>query len=214
MKLHELYRLNEETHTIQEDVRSLNQLRGKDGEYFTGTVNVAGNVSLNGQKLERLPVRFGTVDGYFNCSNNRLSSLEGAPSSVSSHFNCSWNRLTSLEGAPSSVGGNFGCGNNRLTSLESAPGAVGGHFYCGKNRLTTLVGVHKILKRIGGELFLAGNEIASGGIGLILVEGLTEIYTDQPAFKIINKYLGQGNKGVLRCQEALHEAGLEEFAKL
>ncbi len=112
------------------------------------------------------------------------------------------------------VGRDFYCYNNLLTSLEGAPGSVGRDFYCNGNRLTTLVGAHKILKRIGDELFLAGNEIVSGGIGLILVEGLTKIDADQPAFKIINKYLGQGMKGVLRCQEALHDAGYGEHARL
>ncbi len=171
MKLHELFRLDESAHTVQGDVTSLDQLRGGDGEYLDGTVNVAGRVDLAGMKLERLPVKFGTVGGYFDC------------------------------------------GGNRLTSLEGAPGSVGRDFYCNGNRLTTLVGAHKILKRIGDELFLAGNEIVSGGIGLILVEGLTKIDADQPAFKIINKYLGQGMKGVLRCQEALHDAGYGEYAK-
>ncbi len=173
MKLHELVRLNEETHTIQGNVdSSLNQLRGKDGEFLVGTVNVTGYVNLVGQKLQRLPVQFGAV------------------------------------------GRDFFCHKNWLTSLEGAPGSVGGDFYCYTNRLTSLVGVHRILRRIGGTLHIWGNPIASGGIGLILVEGLIKINADQPAFEIINRYLGQGNKGVLRCQEALHEAGLEEYAKL
>ncbi len=159
-------------HTIRGDVSSLDQLRGEDGAYLAGTVNVAGYVNLYGMKLERLPVRFGAVGG---------------------NFYCRWNRLTTLEGAPGTVGGNFGYGNNRLTSLR---------------------GVHQILRRIDGRMYMRGNEIVSGGIGLILVEGLAKIYADQPAFEIINGFLGQGNKGVLRCQEALHEAGYGEFAKL
>ena len=44
----------------------------------------------------------------FNCSNNKLISLEGAPKIVES-FNCSGNQLTSLEGAPEKVGGYFEC---------------------------------------------------------------------------------------------------------
>ncbi len=159
-------------HTIQGDVDELDQLRGKDGEYLAGTVNVAGDVFLNGQNLEQLPVRFGTVSGY------------------------------------------FGCHNNRLTSLEGAPGSVGWDFYCSYNRLTSLVGVHRILRRIDGGLYLWGDEIVSGGIGLLLVEGITGINANLPAFEIINKYLGQGMRGVLLCQEALHETGFGEFARL
>ncbi len=180
-------------HTIQGDVTSLDDLRYGNGEFLSGTVNVAGRVYLYGMKLERLPVKFGTVGGYFGCHNNRLTSLEGAPGSVGGYFDCGWNRLTSLEGAPGSIGGNFSCSYNRLTSL---------------------VGVHRILKRVGGELFIRNNSIVSGGIGLVLVERLTKIDADQPAFEIIEKYLGQGNKGLLRCQEALHDAGFGEFAKL
>ncbi len=180
-------------HMIRGNVITPDDLRGEDGEYFAGSVNVAGDVHLSGLGLERLPVKFGTVSGYFHCSNNLLTSLEGAPGTVGRHFSCS---------------------NNRLTSLEGAPGAVGGDFYYSKNRLTSLVGAHKILRRVGGILYIWNNPITSGGIGLVLVEGLTGIDTDHPAFEIIRKYLGQGNKGLLRCQEALHEAGFGEFAQL
>ncbi len=215
MKLHELVQLNEGVaRTVQGGMTSLDQLRGADGEYLVGTVNVTGYVSLSDMGLERLPVRFGTVGGSFYCGENRLTSLEGVPSSVGRDFYCSTNRLTSLEGAPSSVGRDFYCSTNRLTSLEGAPGSVGRDFYCSSNRLTTLVGVHKILKRIGGELFIRNNSIKTGGIGLILVEGLTKIDAEHPAFKIINGFLGQGNRGILRCQEVLHEANLGKFARI
>ncbi len=159
-------------HTILDSVTRLGQLRYEDGEYLDGTVNVSGGVRLYDLGLERLPVKFGTVGGYFDC------------------------------------------GGNRLTSLEGAPGSVGRNFYCSDNRLTSLVGVHRILRRIDDNLSLWNNPIESGGIGLVLVEGLTEIYANHPAFGIINKYLGQGNKGLLRCQEELHEAGFGEFARL
>ncbi len=163
-----------------ESVNSLNSLKGPDGRYLTGTVDVAGfvnlqfNVRFNDRfdRFDRFPVQFGTVGGHFWCSDNRLTSLEGAPSTV------------------------------------------GRYFYCNNNRLTSLVGVHRILRRVGGMLFIGGNPITSGGIGLILVEGLKKIDTKQPAFGIINGFLGQGNRGLLRCQEALHDAGFGEFAQL
>ncbi len=163
--------LSEEICTISH-VDSLDDLRGPDGRYLAGTVNVTGIVNLYNMKLEQFPVRFGTV------------------------------------------GGHFYCGKNRLTSLEGAPGSVGGYFGCHNNLLTSLVGVHRILRRVDGSLHIWGNKIKSGGIGLVLVEGLTKIDADQPAFKIINKYLGQGKVGLLRCQEALHEAGFGEHAQL
>ncbi len=161
-------------HTIRGNVTSLDQLRGADGEFLAGTVDVTGSVFLHNMKLERLPVRFGTVDRSFWCDGNQLISLVGVPHSIEKRFSCSYNRLTSM------------------------------------------VGVHQILKRVGGSLYINGNKIKSGGIGLVLVEGLTKIYAEHehPAFEIIEKYLGQGKKGLLRCQEALYEAGYGEFARL
>ncbi len=183
-------------HTIKGIVASLDQLRGDDGEFLAGIVHVTGCVALPDKQLYRLPVQFGTVGDSFFCHQNLL---------------------TTLEGAPTSVGGTFWCMQNLLTTLEGAPTSVGGTFHCGDNQLTSLVGVHRHLKRIDSTLVIPCT-IESGGIGLILVEGLEFIGTHagavQPAFKIINRYLGQGMKGVLRCQEELHDAGLEEFARL
>ncbi len=112
------------------------------------------------------------------------------------------------------VGGHFYVNGNRLTSLEGSPSAAEGDFLCANNRLTSLVGVHRILKRVGGSLYINGNPIESGGIGLLLVEELRAIKSDHPALMIIERHFGQGRPGVLRCQEALHEAGYGEFARL
>jgi hypothetical protein len=112
------------------------------------------------------------------------------------------------------VGGDFYCHYNQLATLEGAPSSVGGNFFCYSNQLTSLEGIHKIIKVISGAFYCFNNPIKSGGIGLILIEGLKKIYADQPAFKIIEKYLGQGKKGVLLCQDELIEAGYEEYARL
>jgi hypothetical protein len=69
------------------------------------------------------------VGVHFSCSNNQLTSLEGAPQEVGGNFYCSYNQLTSLEGAPQKVGGNFYCHHNQLTSFEGAPQEVGGMVY-------------------------------------------------------------------------------------
>ena len=58
------------------------------------------------------------VNGYFDCRDNHLKSLKGAPSSVNGFFDCGDNQLKSLEGAPSSVNGFFDCSDNQLKSLE------------------------------------------------------------------------------------------------
>jgi len=123
-----------------------------------GTVDVDGDADIYDKRLEKIPIKFGYVSGYFNCSNNKLKSLEGAPKEVGGGFDCSNNKLTSLEGAPKEVGGYFNCENNKLTSLEGAPSWVGGGFYCGYNQLTSLVGAPE---EVGGNFYCGYNELTT-----------------------------------------------------
>jgi hypothetical protein len=104
-----------------------------------------GDLDLSGfnphrLKLTKLPeiLKNVSVDGSFDCGNNKLTSLINAPKSVVISFYCGTNYLTSLEGAPTSVGISFYCGNNELTSLEFAPTSVGRNFDCSHNELTSL----------------------------------------------------------------------------
>lgn len=73
-----------------------------------------GDLNLHGLHLTVLPdiLKDITVGGHFDCSVNKLTSLEGSPKNVLGYFICSYNKLTSLEGAPSSVGEDFICNNN------------------------------------------------------------------------------------------------------
>ena len=128
------------------------------------SITVQGNVSLN-QKLsvKKLPVKFKTVDGYFDISNNGLTSLEGCPKTVTRDFNCSRNNLTSLFEGPTDVGdfdcsfnqlknlsyapkevkGNFDCSNNQIDSIKGMPRTIKGFFKCSYNKISTLKGVPK-----------------------------------------------------------------------
>ena len=106
-----------------------------------GLVDIDGSFNCKEQNLEDFKgVKFGVVRGYFDCSYNKLTSLEGAPQEVRGRFDCSYNKLTSLVGAPRVVRRSFDCDNNKLTSLEGAPQKVGGDFYCSDNQLTSLEG--------------------------------------------------------------------------
>jgi hypothetical protein len=105
-----------------------------------GSVDVDGDVSLSNYRFVKLPLKFGRVSGYFDCSLNKLSTLEGSPREVDGDFLCYNNQLTTLEGAPREVGGNFYCQANRLTTLEGSPERVRGDFFCRSNQLTTLKG--------------------------------------------------------------------------
>ena len=123
-----------------------------------GTVDVDDIVDLSKKRLDRLPLRFGNVSGYFDCGNNLLTSLEGAPEVVGGSFFCHNNRLTSLEGGPRSVGNVFYCYDNQLTSLVGSPDMVNGNFLCQNNRLTSLVGAPK---EVGGCFFCQVNCLTS-----------------------------------------------------
>ena len=47
-----------------------------------GEVNVIGNVSLSNRNLDTIPVKFGDVSGFFDCSRNNLKTFEFLP------YNC------------------------------------------------------------------------------------------------------------------------------
>jgi hypothetical protein len=96
------------------------------------TIDVDCGVNLSFKKLTKLPLKFRNISGFFTCSHNNLTTLEGAPQSVSD-FYCTDNKLTTLVGAPESVGGEFNCQDNNLTTLEGAPKSVEGDFYCSGN---------------------------------------------------------------------------------
>jgi hypothetical protein len=135
----------------------------------TGLVDVEGDVDFHLKKIESIPVRFGVVSGFFNCSSNKLTSLVGAPQKVGRDFNCSYNQLVSLKGTPKEVKGDFYCVNNSLTSLVGAPQEVGSSFDCSSNKLTSLEGAPQKVEGVFGcssnkltSLVGAPQEVGSG----------------------------------------------------
>ena len=196
-----------------------------------GLVSCNGYVILRqGSKHERLPVAFDRVDGNFHCTNNYLTTLEGAPNSVSGDFACYNNQLTFLKHAPNSVGGDFYCGSNDLTTLEGAPKSVIGMFDCGFNRLTTLEGAPN---SVGGDFLCTLNKLTSLE-GLPVVPGTLylsysptlpllrcllakKVVTTKPENStvqdILNQYAGQGEAGAFECGAELATAGYKENAR-
>ena len=118
-----------------------------NGEYkYDGDLNLS---KLGITSLKDIPYNIVEITGTFDCSDNKLTTLEGAPEEVGGGFDCSYNKLTTLEASPKKVGsGSFDCSNNKLTTLEGAPKEVAGNFYCSDNKLTTLVGAPK---KVGGN---------------------------------------------------------------
>lgn len=129
-------------------------------------VNVDGTVNLKGKKLFAIGVKFGKINGEFNCQDNNLKSLNFAPHTVKEKFDISNNLITSLVGSPKTVGSLHashnklttleGCpqeiawaifvSNNKLKSLTGSPEVVHNVFYCSHNELSDLVGAPKIIK--------------------------------------------------------------------
>jgi hypothetical protein len=105
----------------------------KEYEIKDSLVNVNGDVNLTKQKLSKIPIKFGVVEGYFSCNFNHLKTLEGVPIKVGGSFHCYHNKLISLEGGPMYVYGHYNCVNNLITSLKGSPIKVSGYFYCSGN---------------------------------------------------------------------------------
>ena len=97
-----------------------------------GLIDVDGDVNLYNCSLTELPLKFRHVTDYFHCSENQLTSLEGAPHTVGGAFYCSNNKLTSLEFAPKKVHNYFDCRWNNIRSFEGLVN-ISGVFYCHGN---------------------------------------------------------------------------------
>ena len=120
---------------------------------------IDGNLDLSGMDLEELPdLSDVTVTGSFNCANNHLRTLKGAPRHVGHDFDCHGNALYTLNGAPPYVGNNFDCHDNHLSDLMGGPQHVGGSFDCSHNRSL------KTLK--DGPQFVGRDFICRGAVSL------------------------------------------------
>jgi len=196
-----------------------------------GLVSCTGIVYLNNAiKVNKLPVKFLKVGGFFNCGGNELTSLEGGPQSVGGFFNCGGNELTSLEGGPQSVGDYFSCSSNELTSLKGCPHLVRGSFYCDDNQLTSLEGGPQTV----GNGFDCNNNplITLKGLPTRITQDLYLTYSsDLPLMRalvakqiifwdnkdqrvkqiqeVLNKYAGQGKAGMMKCSSELLTLGKE-----
>jgi hypothetical protein len=103
-----------------------------------GSIDVRGDVDLSSRMLTKIPIKFNVVDGFFNCNDNYITSLEGCPIEVGGAFYCDYNQLKTLGYFPKKVGGNIWCDHNQLTSLKGCVKRVNGNFLCGDNKLLSL----------------------------------------------------------------------------
>lgn len=169
-------------------------------------VDVERNVDLSYYELRHFPIKFRKITGDFECSNNLLVSLQGAPDEVTNDFECYYNQLSSYEFLPKKIGRNLYLGNDRVTSL---------------------VDIDWSSLYVEEGIFLDTARIKRGGLGLLLLKMgphafLQDIkyhiefgghdYLTAP-FQIIAKYIGKPND-IFDCQNELIEAGFEEYAQL
>ena len=110
-----------------------------------GLVDVDGSVDLRGEGfwdmfgnhekygkrhkyiLEEIPIKFGDVEGDFDCRYNNIKNLNGAPKFVGGNLYISDNKLSSFKGCPTEVSRFLG-GDNLVKSLEGCPRIVEGDF--------------------------------------------------------------------------------------
>jgi hypothetical protein len=101
----------------------------------SGIVNVNVHVDISYQKLEKIPIQFGTVNNSFFCYENKLISLNGSPKVIYGGFYCQYNKITSLIDGPIKVERDYYCNFNPfLLSLEGFPKDFyeipNSHLYC------------------------------------------------------------------------------------
>ena len=122
------------------------------------TVDVNGDVNLNHEHLDFLPIKFNTIHGNFKCHVNKLKTLLGSPVIVFGDFRCEYNNLTSLQYGPKEVGGDYNCSNNQLTTLKHAPREINKNFICSYNKLTDPRGSPR---EVGGDYDCSNNQLVT-----------------------------------------------------
>ena len=102
------------------------------------TVDVNDHVDISYCDLKKIPIQFGVINGSFNCSHNKLTTLKGAPQDLVNMY-CEKNRLTNLEGAPAKIHNTLDVSDNEITSLTGVSKEIGHCLSINKNKLSTLV---------------------------------------------------------------------------
>lgn len=105
----------QEIHEICKSYDIINYIINSDG-----SIDVNDNVDLSHKDLNKIPLEFRNVSGYFDVYENNLTSLKGSPIKCRD-FYCSRNLLTSLEYGPKEVRFQYACYHNLLKNLKHSP---------------------------------------------------------------------------------------------
>lgn len=111
-----------------------------------GSIDILESVGWFNLGMNKLPpFNINRVYGNYNCGNNALVSLVGAPHRVDGNFYCFRNQLTSLEGIPQYIGGDLNCSDNKLESLTEV-NVVRGEISFYNNQLKSIADIPKHLR--------------------------------------------------------------------
>jgi hypothetical protein len=194
------------------DTGGLSWEYGITHEIINGRVNILkdarGVRSMTSEKMEKLPISFGTIIGRFGCERLGLTTLENSPTELfendySYSFNCANNNLTSLKYLPKNISMLF-CQGNPFISLEGLDSKtiilrISITFTENLPLLRLLVASHSIKFEEHPNDILSNSQIKV-----------------KPIQDILNNHIKQYeniNQRVLRCKDALIEAGYRDNAK-
>ena len=118
------------------------------------SISIYSDVDISNRGFENIPIFFHIVKGDFNCSNNNLKSMDGAPL-ITDSFNCSNNIINSLYGSPETINGNFDISNNKINSISGGPVSIKGYFNFSNNNVMYIGEFPKV----NGEIIYTGNPI-------------------------------------------------------
>lgn len=152
------------------------------------TVDIYESICISNLNLKEIPFKINKVKGYFDCSDNQLTSLKNCPVEVTGFFDCSQNELTSLEFGPKKVGTFYNCYNNKLNDLKHLPKKILGSLDYRNNNLTDNY-FESDVKIVYTSLVSSGLEVNS--IGKIMnIENLIKFNKRK---MIIKKIIEHGN---------------------
>jgi hypothetical protein len=166
-----------------------------------GHVSVHGSVAAS-SNFSQLPVTFSHVAGTFDLKiQPTLTTLVGCPNIVGGDFRVLGSILNTLEGAPIEIEGNARFGNQShhdLKNLLGFPRRVGG---ITRVRYQPDLGMLRLLN-------------TQKEIVLYISQGYEFLARDGAKVSdILNKYVGEGKRGAIRCQKELISAGFEGNAR-
>lgn len=180
------------------------------------TVDVSGaqGVFCQGAAWRQIPFKFGKVEGNFLWAFTHLTDCSRMPDSVGGVFSINDNKIESFVGCPNTVNHSVDISGNPASSLEGIPRVIKGSLQAqSMPNITSLQGIDELIDEVH-DIDFTNTPIQSHVLGLLLINGLTQVTTGNSDLDdILNKHLA-GDRDEFACQEELVEAGFSKFARM